>query len=419
MESSKHNRQFEQLPFVPPTYDESTPVGPLGNAEHHEITVPATEGYVAPEHVTEAAVPTELQTAHPLQIGKRLPASQVAAEVHMFAYDAMTRGLDPYSASHLIYEADTLAREPRTPEGYYRERPGNRLRPNDHIVTREQYVAAVRDIRADDASRQGVAVAAQALETYDNYETAVDGLLREARAEPHRVAVFGEGRFAKVMLLETGGEGYAVSVLHDRPKPMPGTRPVRPEWFGGKAHYKAFATIDKAIPMAVGEGVDGLAQLVTYNPHKGICVAHIVPGRRLHYLLPEDIEQMTPDDAERYGDMLATMADRNLYVDPNPANILWDADEGFGMVDYHRGPQTKDNTQRALELVVGYLVAKPSGDLKAPWVASPEKAAAALRTVRALSDIAARRFDISLPIAVPDLNKQAQAHHTAPHSAGR
>jgi hypothetical protein len=221
--------------------------------------------------------------------------------------------------------------------------------------------------------------------------------------------LLGEGENAKVYRIDVDHKPYALHLFKENPDSAMGSMFDIPGWYGGQERYFAVLTLQKAVAMAQGVGVDGLAQLAGYQPREGVCVSQLASGKRIQHLTAEDVSYITPLHQRGYVRTLAAMRERGLYVDPNAGNVLWDPKAGFTIVDYHRGEQSDANTQLSMELVVSAMLAEGT-TLGDDWLQpSAEKAAAVSEaSIRSLRSAARYHLGIHVPTTIEDINTQKQ-----------
>jgi len=307
----------------------------------------------------------------------------------------------------MAYEAQQLAGARQIPDFYHPIHPIEDYRETDEQlcrIERSEYARAVHDMRTDTFTAAGVAAASTALAQYSELQPATDALLAQLETDPATVKTIGEGRTSQVYAVDQAGQKYALHVFREDPLTAEAAIFDIPGFYGGYDQYSAVQTIQKAVPMAVGAGLPGLAQLAAYKPHAGVCLSQFVAGKTLQHIEPDDVPQITNSQVRHYGKLLAEMKRRKLYVDPNVGNVLWDPEAGFTIVDYHRGEQTSEDTQLAFELLVRGILAEPASHGDAWLVASPEKVARAGRIMDSVRGVARHYFGLHIPKTIEDIN---------------
>jgi hypothetical protein len=94
------------------------------------------------------------------------------------------------------------------------------------------------------------------------------------------------------------------------------------------------AMASRKAALARGSGVVGLEQIVAYKPEADIAITQLMSGQEITNISQTDIEQINYEQLAKLIDTLATASDKGLMIDPKPSNIFYDAEAGFGIIDY-------------------------------------------------------------------------------------
>ncbi|MDR2428973.1 MAG: hypothetical protein LBD62_04130, partial [Candidatus Margulisbacteria bacterium] len=81
-------------------------------------------------------------------------------------------------------------------------------------------------------------------------------------------------------------------------------------------------------------GVAGTEQIVAFSERNKITVAEFLPGRPLSWLAKQDIGQISDEQLAGLVDVMLELTEKEILIDPNPDNVLYDFTAGFSLVDY-------------------------------------------------------------------------------------
>jgi hypothetical protein len=238
---------------------------------------------------------------------------QLQAQVAAFASNRIQNLTNrDYILSHLPSLAEgTLKDVVRVTDSTEYER---RSDGNGYIVTPEgaevvagsaaDYVGYLRD--AD--SRDQVMRRTRLLENYQQFDR-----LADAATE-----VLGSGSRAEVRrIVGSDGRAYAVRI------------PKGPRVDIPSVEHKVRAALR-------GQGIPHLEQIVGVSYEKGRTISEVMPGIELTKLSAAELARhITDDQLDTYIRTIISAYKAGIIIDPKPSNVLYDTQEGFGIIDYN------------------------------------------------------------------------------------
>ena len=152
-----------------------------------------------------------------------------------------------------------------------------------------------------------IARRAELLGKFKNFEPIIEGL-----DESH---VLGKGDKCRAYFVQDEAGEYVVRKTH-----------------GGKARPFIIEGYVRGCMRA--EGIPHLEQIVAVSYDKGIIVTERIPGKRVDELTPEEKEGVSDAQLKQLVDTLVATQNAEVSVDlGNGGNLLYDAEEGFGLID--------------------------------------------------------------------------------------
>jgi hypothetical protein len=184
------------------------------------------------------------------------------------------------------------------------------------VATADGYLAYLRSIGG--SKHEAIQDRANILKAYTQFSTQIEKLkadINDSTTRKEHPAFLGSGSISSVYLLESKGINYAARIPKD-----------------GSINPR---TIDDHIGGAIlGRGVPHLEQIIAASYEEGVTIAEIMPGKEIGELTIDDIHQITNAQLAELVDTLIAVNERGITIDPNPSNILYDLNAGFGIVDY-------------------------------------------------------------------------------------
>lgn len=200
----------------------------------------------------------------------------------------------------------------------------------------------------------------------------------------------GSGADSEVYRYSLDGTDYSISLPSSEEALIGGGVLDVDALFGSERNFRTRKNAAKAIAMACGSGIDQAAKLVAYSSTEQVCISEFVPGKPLDALEPDDIRRITPEHVGRFVHAVTRLKDRDLHVDCgtynaiNAGNILWDVENGFGIIDYVRRPATRDSLRDVFHAVVKALISTPSSLMQHRQWPDPEREQLAKPALREL-----------------------------------
>lgn len=166
---------------------------------------------------------------------------------------------------------------------------------------------------------ESVAVRNELLRAYDQFRPAVSQLLTELKylEDPREhPSHMGSGLTASVFRILHEGRDYAVRT-------------------GRFAFTGSASEMDRrAMATAKAKGVPHLEQIVALSYGHRVTISEIMPGLCLdHTMKIDDMKKVTDGQISELVTTVITAVRRGIRIDPKPTNILYDPDEGFGIID--------------------------------------------------------------------------------------
>lgn len=291
--------------------------------------------------------------------------------------------------TQLAAEAGSLALLDSPPQEFTRTHQEDEdSEPEDFALSRDAYLGILREQLRHPYNREGIKLAAEAQHRYESFRPAIAQLYQDIA--DGSADQLGSGMDSEVYRHSVGGTDYSVS-LPSREEVVIGGGIFDVEALHGSAeNYRSRKTAAKAIAMACGAGIKPTAKLVAYSSTESVCVSEFIAGKPIDQLNPDDISKITPEQVGRFVHTVAQMKERNLHVDcgdyndSNMGNILWDAQNGFGIIDHVRRRATEDSLTDVFHTVVKALVSRPDSlDLYRQWP-DPEREQLAQPVLREL-----------------------------------
>jgi len=249
----------------------------------------------------------------------------IQAQIAAFAEAKIPRYADK---SHVLRNIGTLSVGPV--ENVTRVLAGNEHHPDANgksaratsgterlVATSAEYKDYLRSVGG--SGHESIRGRADLLSAYSDFEPVVNEQWNElsdpATLKSHPIYL-GSGSNATVFSIERDNKKYAVR--------MPKGNAKKPE------------LIDAHLAGAVlGKGVPHLEQIVAASYKDGVTVAEVMPGKEIGKLEAEEAAQVTNEQLRELVDTLIEAHNRGIGIDTKPSNLLYDANEGYGIIDYH------------------------------------------------------------------------------------
>lgn len=87
--------------------------------------------------------------------------------------------------------------------------------------------------------------------------------------------------------------------------------------------------------------IPGYERIVAASP-EGVIVSEQIVGSDLADISPEDLSCITDDQIDNYVQAIIEGHAHGISIDPKPANVMYDPEKGFTIVDYSRFDNTTD-----------------------------------------------------------------------------
>lgn len=169
--------------------------------------------------------------------------------------------------------------------------------------TPESYVEYLRSL--DPEQRKDIVFAANIMQAYEPLRHDAEETLLHNEGSANYL---GSGSNGSVYKMSHGGVEYAVK-------------------HGGVGHHEMRAA-------RFGQNIDGISHIVAMDIDNRIGVMNYVPGRVPEKMSKEEMA-LIPDEHIRAAiDKSIEMYEAGLAVDPKQSNFLYDAKNGFGIIDY-------------------------------------------------------------------------------------
>jgi hypothetical protein len=157
------------------------------------------------------------------------------------------------------------------------------------------------------AGHATIARRAELLGAFKRFEPIVEGL--------DESQIIGKGDKCRAYLLEDQDQEYVVRKTHaNRPRP-----------FIIEGYVRGCMR---------AQGIPHLEQIAAVSYDKGIIVTELIPGKKVSDLTPDDRQKVSDAQLEQLIVTLAATQEVGISIDlGNGGNLLYDEEEGFGMVD--------------------------------------------------------------------------------------
>lgn len=186
-------------------------------------------------------------------------------------------------------------------------------------ATKDEYTQYLRTVVG--SRHEAITTRTNLLEQYAQFEpdiTRLAGELASAENEKDHPAYLGSGSNTAAFRVSHEGKQYAVRI---------GT---------GARTGGAMGIDGRAIVTARAKGVPHLEQVVAISYDNSAIVTELMPGRELDKDTPiESMQQVTDEQLSDFVDTVITANERGIDIDPKPTNILYDSEEGFGIIDFN------------------------------------------------------------------------------------
>jgi hypothetical protein len=180
----------------------------------------------------------------------------------------------------------------------------------------KEYLAFLRENGGQE--NPDIARRAEMILRYADFEPVAEEVLQELddmnpkEWHTHPNHIGAGGRTSNAFVITHQGQDYALRV-------------PRKEGFGIDREYIA--------PAIMSDGDTAMEQMVAVSYNRGVTVSELVPGRTLEAMSPEAMAEVSEEHVAELVDTLARVHEDELLLDPNPGNVLYDAEAGFGVID--------------------------------------------------------------------------------------
>lgn len=258
-----------------------------------------------------------------MEIRPKSPA-HIMAQVAAFAASEIAIRGDREEISNSIGELAThelhdVQRTPESNEIAFMPDGSDSVIPRGEVrtaATAKDYVAYLRQVHGSKAEQ--IASRLDLQEAYKPFTEAIDELKSELSVldQPDEHPSFlGKGEESHVFTVTVEDKDYVVRIpksIKDR---------VR----------KTDAYVEG---LALGKGLPRMEQVVAISYEDGVTISELMPGKDLTKLTAIEIENISENQLRQLIDLVDIAHQRGIYIDPHSANIMYDAVEGFGIIDY-------------------------------------------------------------------------------------
>ena len=161
------------------------------------------------------------------------------------------------------------------------------------------------------------------LRNYESFKPLVEELKK--RLETHEdtrtdEAYLGAGSNSRAFTLIRDGKEYVVIV------PSRGRRAWQPDL---NTDYR----VKQLLP---AKDISHLEQISALSYEDGVTISERIPGSELAREMPLDlINNVSQEQVDSLVDTVIAGVERGISFDPKPSNIIYDAEQGFGIIDFH------------------------------------------------------------------------------------
>lgn len=108
----------------------------------------------------------------------------------------------------------------------------------------------------------------------------------------------------------------------------------------------------------LAKGIKGFEQFVAASYEEGVVVSEYAPGKQMLELSLDDAKHITDEQLGDLVDGVIEFSKRGGGMDPKPSNLLYDADEGFTVIDVFSGRDASrgEHLKPSLASNLGYTV---------------------------------------------------------------
>jgi hypothetical protein len=157
----------------------------------------------------------------------------------------------------------------------------------------------------------------------------LDNLVEIAKNQGMRLEYerfMGQGEHSAVFMITVGGRDFVARI------PKSNDRHV------GNALVESHL-----VAAELGHNIPGLEQFVAGSLEDGVVISEIMPGSSIAHVASEELAMVKADQLDRLVETIIQAKERGIFIDPNPSNIFYDTEAGFGIIDYHSQAQQKTN----------------------------------------------------------------------------
>lgn len=171
-------------------------------------------------------------------------------------------------------------------------------------------------VELDESGAEGDRLRTEWQQNYAKFAPLIHQLIGELQAADDMTehpAFIGKGANTHAFRVEHQGQPYAVRYTGRSPR---GSR------------------VESHAPGAVlAHGVPHLEQVVAISYDDGIVVSELMPGREIGRLSAEEIKAVSTPQLNQLLETIQTMHQKGISFDPKPSNLLFDQQQGFGIID--------------------------------------------------------------------------------------
>ncbi|GBR72545.1 hypothetical protein NO1_0056 [Candidatus Termititenax aidoneus] len=165
----------------------------------------------------------------------------------------------------------------------------------------------------------------QLSQNYANFEPFVQPLYTDLLNCPDKLehpAFVNRGQESMVFSLTIDGAAYAVRFAASK------------DGFALPRDYQDMSFKLRLRGAVRCRGVAGTEQIVAFSEQDKITVAEFLPGKPLGWLARQDTNRISNAQLAGLIDIMLELNEREIFIDPNPDNILYDFTAGFSLLDY-------------------------------------------------------------------------------------
>lgn len=202
--------------------------------------------------------------------------------------------------------------------------------------------------------QEGVEYREDLLRGYKPFDAEVERIKAQLETKPAKEieGFLASGNESDVFTVENNGKLYALRISKVN---------------GKEGAYSAAEHIDSYLEGSFRAAhIDGMEKLVGLSYEKGATVGEIIPGKPMAEYAAEEIAAIPQEHYKKLAITVVQAAKAGISLDGNEGNLLYDAESGFGFVDF--GVTATDNrgiAQPATTSVFGTDTWLPSGKIPA------------------------------------------------------